>query len=104
VHISWGIGPKALVDGHQFRLVIHQFKDIVHVGDGDAGNALLAVGNDAGGIVTGVVAVFEYLHQAAGDLCPADPFDQFLALAAEHGPADDLDPAGFSIDDLHRTP
>src|SRR6185503_1647816 len=35
----------------------------------------------------------EDLHLALGNLRPAQPADQFLALAAEHAPGNDLDPS-----------
>lgn len=43
----------------------------------------------------------EQLDALTGDLGPTDPADQLLALATEHGPADDFEPTAASLNDLH---
>ena len=51
------------------------------------------VADDVGGVVAVVDARLEEEHALAGDLRAPQPADHLLALAGEHRPADDLEPA-----------
>ena len=74
--------------------------DLEHVGgvlDGGGGELMEIVGDY---FHVGISVVYGRLEEGdllVGELGAAEPADEFFGLAGEHGAADDLDAAGFSM-------
>jgi hypothetical protein len=64
-----------------------------HGRDGDGMHPDARVAHDVAHVVAVVDRRLEDRHALTRDLGPAEPTDHLLALAAEHGAADDLEPA-----------
>ena len=90
-----------LVDADHFGAPIDAVDNFGGVGDYLRIHAQIAVGDDLIGGIPVVDGGLENLHPLARDHGAAQPADQLLALAGEHGAADDFDPTDIAGDDIH---
>ena len=74
-------------------VAVDETGDVGRVVDRDRAHLRARVADDVGDVVAVVDPRLDDQHALAGDLGAAEPADQLLALAAEHRPADDLEPA-----------
>ena len=74
-------------------VAVDETGDVGRVVDGDRAHPCAGVADHVADVVAVVDARLHDQHPLPGDLRPAQPPDQLLALAAEHRPADDLEPA-----------
>ena len=90
-----------LVDAHHLRVGQDQPGQLLDVVERRALEPLVAVADNRGISVAPVEARLEDLHPLLAEQGALEATDQLFGLAREHGPADDLDPAGILGQMLH---
>jgi hypothetical protein len=85
-----------LVDSYHFGAIVNLVDDFSRCGNDCRSDFLLAVRNDMIGRIARINLGLENLYALASDLSAAQTADQLLAFAAEHAPADYLDPSGVA--------
>src|SRR6266850_698311 len=91
------IEELSFVDSHHLRAFLEQAEDLPRTGHELCSDFHFAMADDVVFVVTRVELRFENLHALPGNLRPAEPANQLLALAAEHAAADHFDPTEISV-------